>query len=326
VKQNSDVSSLRTNITNAPTRRRFLLTSGAAVAGACLSSRLSLANNTSRADSYRFVESWPGEGAPEVMCRGIDADAGGRIYVAGDADHPVIIFSEDGEYLGEWEAEVLATPHGLRIQDDTVWISDVETHMVHQFSLDGTLIRSFGEKGVAGDEPERFNKPTDFAFGPDGSVYVSDGYLNTRVVCLTSDGKVKKIWGEPGKGPGQFNLVHAIAIDAKSRVVVADRTNRRLQLFNLEGRYLTEWNDIGTPYGLCACVDGSLFVCGLDVDGERFRVVKLDGDGKVLAEFGKTGDEPGDFLMAHSLYVNANNAVYVADGKANCVQKFTPID
>jgi DNA-binding beta-propeller fold protein YncE len=326
MKHHIDRPSRPTDRPNAHSRRSFLVTGGAIVAGSCFSTHLSFAQETSPADTFRIVEGWPSEGCPDVMCRGIDADANGRIYVAGDADHPVIMFSEGGEYLGQWESGILMTPHGLRVQGDTIWISDVGTHMVHQFSLAGTLIRSFGEKGVPGDEPERFNKPTDFAFGPDGAVYVSDGYVNTRVLCLTKDGKIKNIWGEKGEGPGQFNLVHAIAIDAKNRVVVADRSNRRLQLFSLDGRYLTQWNDVGTPYGLYACDDGSLFVCGLDVDGERFRVVKLDSDGKTLAEFGETGDAPGQFLMAHSLLVGEDGAVYVADGTANRVQKFTPTD
>jgi len=296
------------------------------VTATCLGSGPALGSEAPTVDPYRQVGGWPNEGAPDVMCRGIDADANGRIYVAGDADHPVVMFSEAGEYLGEWESDILKAPHGLRVRNDTVWVSDVETHLVHQFSLDGKLVRSFGEKGVAGDAPGQFNRPTDFAFGPDGSVYISDGYGNTRVVCLAPDGQIKKIWGEKGDGPGQFNLVHAIAVDAKNRVVVADRKNRRIQLFDLDGRYLAQWTDVGTPYGLYACDDGSLFVCGLDVDGERFRVVKLDKDGKPLTEFGETGDAPGQFLMAHSLLVDSDGAVYVADGKANRVQKFLPAD
>lgn len=256
------------------------------------------------------------------MSRGIDADGKGRIYVACDKQHPVIVISAEGKYLGEWGNGFLLGPHGLRIQRDTVWVTDIETQMAHQFTLDGKLIRSFGEKGKAGDAPEQFNRPTDFAFGPDGAVYISDGYQNTRVVCYAPDGTIRRIWGEKGDGPGQFNLVHAIAIGKNGHVYVADRSNNRVQIFDLQGKYLTQWNHVGKPYGLYACDDGSIFLCGIEPGSDRFRVVKLTADGKVLTEFGETGEGAGRFLMAHSVYVDKEGGVFVADGKANCVQKF----
>ena len=275
-----------------------------------------------RARQYRVVPDWPQDGCPQYMSRGIDADRSGRIYVACDKEHPIIMISPQGKYLGEWGQGLLLGPHGLRIQRNTVWVTDIETHMAHQFTLVGKLIRSFGEKGKAGDAPEQFNRPTDFAFGPDGAVYISDGYQNTRVVCRAPDGTIRRIWGEKGDGPGQFDLVHAIAIGKNGRVYVADRSNQRVQIFDLQGKYLTQWNHVGTPYGLYACKDGSLFLCGIQADSNRFRVAKISEDGKVLTEFGQTGEGPGQFLMAHSLYVDKENAVFVADGKANRVQKY----
>lgn len=104
---------------------------------------------------------------------------------------------------------------------------------------------------------------------------------------------------------------------------MADRNNSRIQIFDLDGNYKGQWKHVGKPYGLFACEDGTLFVCGLESDSERFRVLKLSRDGAVQAEFGETGDGPGQFLMAHSVYVDKNGAVFVADGKANRVQKFT---
>ena len=123
--------------------------------------------------------------------------------------------------------------------------------------------------------------------------------------------------------PGQFDLVHAIAIDREQRVYVGDRNNDRVQIFDLQGKYLAQWNHVGTPYGLYACDDGTVFLCGLETDGDRFRVLRLSGEGEVRAEFGETGEGPGQFLMAHSIYVDRDGAVFVADGKANRVQKFT---
>ena len=130
----------------------------------------------------------------------LNADRSGRIYVACDKQHPVIAMSAQGRLLGEWGKGLLLGPHGLRVQRDTLWVTDIETHMAHQFTLDGKLIRSFGEKGKGGDAPEQFNRPTDFAFGPDGAVYISDGYKNTRVVCYAPEGTIRRIWGEKGDG------------------------------------------------------------------------------------------------------------------------------
>lgn len=304
------------------TRRSFLALSGLAGSSLMLPPSLFAGLNQAK---YRVVESWPEAGCPRVQCRGIDADAQGKIYVAGDAEYPVMIWNRDGKYLGAWGHDVLATPHGVRVQGETVWVTDVQTHMVHQFSLKGKLVRSFGKKGEPGDGPDQFDRPTDFAFGPDGAIYISDGYGNTRVVCLAPDGTLRKIWGSKGDGPGQFNLVHAIAIDGSGRVLVGDRNNSRIQIFDLAGNYKTQWNHVGKPYGLYACHDGSLFVCGLAADGTTFRVLHLGSDGKVLSEFGDTGEGPGQFQMAHSILADGTGNVFVADGKANRVQKFTRV-
>lgn len=310
------------------TRRDVLSGAAAATCTGLISSvfasgRLYGAAATNSKDDYRVVPGWPDKEYPSVQSRGIDTDKRGTVYVAGDADYPVLMVEPDGRFAGCWGKGLLKVPHGLRIHKDTVWVTDIETQTAHQFTPTGTLLRSFGEKGVAGDGPNQFNRPTDFAFGPDGAIYISDGYRNTRVVCRNPDGSVRKIWGEKGTGPGQFDLVHAIAIDAGGNVYVADRNNNRLQIFDLSGKYLKEWKHVGTPYGLFACADRTLFVCGLDAGGERFRVLHLDPSGKVLGEFGQTGDGPGQFLMAHSLCVTKSGEVIVADGKANRIQKFT---
>ncbi|MDP6635712.1 MAG: peptidyl-alpha-hydroxyglycine alpha-amidating lyase family protein [Phycisphaerae bacterium] len=272
---------------------------------------------------YRPVRNWPEKGVPKVQTRGLGADTKGRLYVAGDSKHPIILIAPDGKYLGCWGKGVLQGPHGVRVHKDTVWVTDVSTHQAHQFTLKGKLLRSFGKKNQPGPAADQFNKPTDFAFGPDGAIYISDGYVNTRVVCLAPDGSVRKIWGRKGSGPGQFSLVHAIAIDRSGRVYVADRNNNRVQIFDLKGKFLTEWKQLGKPYGLHACADGSIFFCGVEPDSGKFSVKKLNAKGKLLAEFGSTGKGPGQFLMAHSIHACPDGAMIVADGKANRLQKFS---
>ena len=304
--------------------RRVFIAKGALLGAGMLSGCSSLQKDCGGPGKpFQVVQGWAQAGHPQVKSRGIDADAKGRLYIAGDAEHPIIMMSPEGKYLGDWGKDVLVTPHGVRVQGDTVWVTDLDLQMALQFTLKGKLIRSFGEKGKAGDAPNQFNRPTDFAFGPDGAVYISDGYKNTRVVCYAPDGTIGKIWGEKGTGPGQFDLVHAIAIDKTGRVYVADRNNNRIQIFDLDGNYQTEWTHLGRPYGFYICGKGMIFICGLVPENGKFRVLRVNPDGKVLDEFGETGAGPGQFKMAHSIHVAKAGGVYVADGAGNYVQKFT---
>ena len=118
-------------------------------------------------------------------------------------------------------------------------------HQVFKFSHDGKLLLKLGERGVAGDDPAHFNRPSDVAVAPDGSFYVSDGYRNNRIMKFAPDGKFLFQWGTKGKGPGQLDLPHAIAF-ASGRVYVVDRGNKRIQVFDEKGLYLAEWK--GPPF------------------------------------------------------------------------------
>jgi peptidylamidoglycolate lyase len=275
--------------------------------------------------AFQLDTRWPAEGYELVKSRGLDADSSGRIYVAGTVEDPVLVYSPKGRLITSWGQGILAGSHGVRIYHDQVWVTDVDTHQAHLFTLDGKLIKSLGEKGVEGEAPNQFNKPTDFAFSKTGDIYISDGYKNSRVVCYRPDGTVRKIWGKAGTGKSEFNLVHAVAIGPNDRVYVGDRTNGRIQIFDLDGNYITEWNHVGNPYGLYANDNKTIFCCGVDPDSGEFRVLLLDLDGKILTQFGSTGDGPGQFQMAHSLYVDKAGAVYVADGKSNRMQRFLPV-
>ena len=113
---------------------------------------------------------------------------------------------------------------------------------------------SLGEFKTPGDndDPDRFNRPTDIAFLiPNGDFVVSDGYVNTRVIKFNQDGEYVMHWGTPGRGPdagpGEFNTVHGIAIDTEGRVYVSDRGNRRIQVFDANGRHLDHGSGSGSP-------------------------------------------------------------------------------
>ena len=243
-----------------------------------------------------------------------------------------VIHGRTGKLLATWGAGQFVMPHGLSLdREDNVWLTDVGRHQVFKFSHDGRLLLTLGERGVPGSDQSHFNLPTDVAALPDGSFYVSDGYKNTRVVKFNADGRYDFEWGGKGAGPGQFNLPHGVAVDGRGRVVVCDRSNSRLQVFDSKGKFLAEWKGplIGRPYGVSIGSDGHIFA----IDGgdpplkqpDRSRAVELDAEGRVLERFGAFGTEPGQFQLGHDIAVARDGSVYVADAPGKRVQKFVRV-
>ncbi len=295
---------------------------------------------------HEVVPGWPALPEDHVLgvCAGVGVDShnrvfvfhrGGRQWTTPFSTEPIaaatvsVIDGPSGKLLGSWGAGQFIMPHGLTIDgEDHVWLTDVGLHQVFKFTHDGKLLVALGERGQSGADAAHFNLPTDVAVLPDGSFYVSDGYKNTRVVKFAADGRYEFEWGGMGDGPGQFNLPHGIAVDARGRVFVCDRTNSRLQVFDARGKFLAQWKgpQIGRPYGVDVGPDGHVFI----VDGgdpaadtaERGKAVELDAEGRVLDTFGSPGKRPGQFQTGHDIAVAPDGAVYVAEGAGKRVQKF----
>ncbi len=221
-------------------------------------------------------------------------------------------------------------PHGLTIDSqDNVWLTDVALQQVFKFSPDGRLLMTIGERGIAGSDEAHFNRPTDIAVLPDGSFYVSDGYRNTRVAKFTAAGRFLFQWGKPGTGPGEFNTPHAIALDKAGRVYVADRQNDRVQVFDGNGNFITQWKGagIGRPYSLALFQDGGAVIA----DGgeqpttgpDRSGAAIVNKDGRMVERLGRYGNYDGQFRMAHDVAVDSNGDFYVVDIAGQRVQKFT---
>ena len=216
-------------------------------------------------------------------------------------------------------------PHHVRINpydpDRHVWVVDDNRHQVFEFTNDGkSLVMTLGEAGVPGHDNTHFARPTDIAFLPDGTFFVTDGYVNTRVVKFDKTGKALMTWGTPGKGPGQFNLPHAIAIDAGRRVYVADRLNSRVQIFDENGKFLDEWRDIRRPIDLLITMDQHMWIADLDTN----KILQYDLNGKLLSSWGTYGLFPGAFWGIHQISVDAEGSLYVAETWGGRLQKFTP--
>jgi len=259
---------------------------------------------------------------PEVKKLGavsaVATDSKGDLYVFHRAEPPILVFRPDGTFVRSFGDKMFVSTHGLRIDaDDNVWCTDMAAHFVVKFGRDGKVLLTLGEKGVPGNDAQHFNRPTDVAFGAGGDVFVSDGYGNSRVVKFDKTGKFLLAWGSKGKGDGQFNLPHAIRIDAAGHVYVGDRENQRVQVFDQSGKYLRQFGGF-FPYGLAFDADGNLFVA----DGRACRVLVLTPDGKQRSAWGVKGNRPGDFHMPHGIAVGPAAVVYVGEVDGKRVQRF----
>lgn len=258
----------------------------------------------------------------------------GSGFVAADHASPdhhfVMVLDANGNVVEEWKQwnDLIEVPHSVRISpydpERSVWVVDRVGEQVLKFSHDGKkLLMKLGEKGVTGTDQNHFGQPADLSFAPDGSFYVADGYVNTRVMKFDKNGKFLLQFGSPGSGPGQFKVqVHDVAIDPKGRLFVADRGNRRIQIFDANGKYLDEWDNINQPSYIHITKDGYVWV----VSGPGNRLAKYDMNGRLLTYWGTYGTGPGEFDDPHDMTVDAAGNLYVAifSGQKVGVEKFTP--
>jgi DNA-binding beta-propeller fold protein YncE len=271
---------------------------------------------------------------------GIAVDRQDRVYVFTRAVPPVQLYDADGNFLRAWGEAEIKTAHHIKVgPDGTIWLSDIGHHVVMQFTPEGRLLRTLGTKGEAGEDSTHLNKPTDMAITPSGDVFVTDGYGNNRVVHFDGDGRFVKTWGRLGTKPGEFSVPHAIALDSKGRLYVADRNNARVQVFDQSGRFLAEWRDKLVPWGFAVTRDDEIWVCGsspmrwragdqmLGVPPKDQVFMKFDTDGRLLqlwtAPVGVEGHaRPGDCIWVHCMAVDSKGDLYAGDIMGKRAQKF----
>jgi hypothetical protein len=263
-------------------------------------------------------------------------------------EHSIIILDGEGNLVDEWpELDKMFSqlpcgrgPHQIKISpydaEKHVWIIDDQLHMIYRFTYDGTLQMSKGELGVRGRGPNTFDRPTDVAWLPDGTYFISDGYGGTRVAKYDANDNFVKDWGGPPKdpqnpGPNEFNTVHSIAISADRRLFVVDRGHQRMQVFDVDGNFLDMW-PLRSPHWPAS--QGTL-VTNHFIDDKGFiwagdaftnRLLKFDLDGNFLYSWGAPGGQPGRLGCSHGITTDQLGNLYLADCFAGRVQKFEPIE
>lgn len=245
---------------------------------------------------------------------GVAINSDQHVFVFHRGPGNLMEFDEPRNFIRTIGDGFIKKTHGLRIDaKDNIWVTDLEQHIVIRFNPKGKITLVLQKANNAGEwnktyDIPLFNLPADIAFDSEGNIYVADGYGNSSVVKFDKNGNYLKFWGIKGSGKGEFNLVHNVVIDSKDVVYVVDRENKRIQLFNTNGNYLSEWNNIGNPYSLV--ISNSTFYM---TDGVNGSISKLDQSGKIIATYGQSGKAPGQFEMAHAIAVSSNKQIFVAD-------------
>ena len=260
----------------------------------------------------------------------VAVDARDRVHVFTRGDHPVIIFEQDGRFVGAWGEGLFVRPHGLTVlpgEDgaEILYCVDDDGHWIGKFTLEGELLDQIGVRGEGAPKGsgKPFNRPTKVALDPkSGELYISDGYGNARVHKYTADGRHLFSWGDYGTGPGQFNLPHSVCTDSVGKVYVADRENHRVQIFDDQGNYLEQWNNMHRPCGL-HIEDDIVYIGQLpthlhvnaDYPNIGACVTVHDLSGRQLARVGDahSGVGPGQYTAPHSIAVDSRGDIYVGE-------------
>jgi len=282
--------------------------------------------------TYELVDGWAKlpEGWKFFNVSGLTIDSQDRVYVLHRGDHPMMVFDREGNLLTSWGEGLFQWAHGVDIgPDGSIYCTDGELHVVYQFTPEGKLLRTLGNKDQPSDTGyirewfdffwsistitrggPPFNRPTGVSLSASGAIYVSDGYGNARVHKFAPDGTLLLSWGEPGYARGHFRLPHSIWVDKQERVWVADRENSRLQIFNAQGEFLNQWEDLIRPTDMCTD-NGVVYVTELCQ-----RVSLFSSDGKLLTRWSnERGKDKGKalFVAPHAVSVDSRGDIYVGD-------------
>jgi DNA-binding beta-propeller fold protein YncE len=251
-----------------------------------------------------------------------------NVYVFNRGEHPMVVFDRTGAFLRSWGEGLFVRAHGLHFgPDELLYCTDAGDHTVRKCTLDGTVLLTIGTPGKPA--PFMSGHPlcrcTHSALSPKGDIYVTDGYGNAKVHKYSPDGKLLFSWGDPGTEPGQFNVPHNIWCDDDGWVFVCDRENHRIQVFDGDGKYETQWNNLHRPMALSvphgACPYCFIAEAGPELDVNLAfpnlgpRITVADRQGKPIARLAglHAGHKPGYFVAPHGIAVDSVGDLYIAE-------------
>jgi sugar lactone lactonase YvrE len=297
---------------------------------------------------FAEVEDWARLPAGWSFCDvpGIAVGPDDRVYLftrgncPRSADHPIIVLESDGTFVRSFGEGSFTFAHAIAFGvDGLLYCVDVAGHLVRVFTPDGELVHTIAGPGAAPSDTGYttdfrtilraagpFNQPTKMVTAANGDLFASDGYGNARVHRFSPTGELRTSWGEPGDKHGAFNIPHSVLVLPDERVLVCDRENSRIQVFDLDGHYLNEWTDLARPDDVCVDDAGNVYVAELGERAALFpfmprpygqdrvaRISVLDLDGKVLMRW---GDDPsGDiqFVAPHGIAVDSGGNLYIGE-------------
>ena len=297
--------------------------------------------------AYKVDATWPREKPPggewTAAMSSVALAPDGNIWSLNRGAIPIQVYSPDGKLIKAWGQGMFKNPHTIRIDPQGgLWVIDTLAQTVRKFSPEGQVLMTLGTPNEPGEDAKHLNQPNDVAFGPNGDIAVSDGYGNDRVALFDKHGKFLRAWGKMGQAPGEFSQPHSVAFDSRGRIYVADRNNSRIQVFDGQGKLLSQWKNLVTPWYIVINPADEVFVIGsspmlwsesagtfLATPPKDQILMKFDTTGRLLQQWafpkGENGKEkPGDLNWAHGMAIAPDGTLYVADVQGKRVQKFVP--
>lgn len=298
---------------------------------------------------FRTVRDWaqPPGGAKWAAVTAVEAAPDGSMYVihrcaenscAGRPEPPILRFDKTGKLLQSFGEGIFVFPHGATVDGQgNLWITDAQIangkgYQVFKFSPEGKVLMTLGKAGVAGAEPGLFDEPTDVVVAPNGDIFITEGHSggtkgNDRVSKFSAAGKFIKSWGKTGSGTGELNAPHSIAMDSRGRLLVADRNNNRIEIFDQDGRHLTTWRQYGRPSGIFITKDDTIYVAnseswGPDQPGWKKGIrIGSAKDGSVRWFIEDVESMTADHSGAEGVGVDAEGNVYGAVVRRRALEK-----
>lgn len=270
-----------------------------------------------------------------------------RVFARGNGAARLFEFDPAGKFLREIGQGLygFVFAHAVRIDpQDNIWAVDEGSSMVIKFNPEGRVVMTMGRKpeaiAVPGGPPregpqggreggaaaalpgagirgDRFDRPTDVAWDAAGNIFVADGYGNSRVAKFDRNGRFLATWGSRGTAPGQFNTPHSIAVDAAGNVYVGDRANRRIQVFDNNGVFKTQFINVGAPWALCITPGPHQFLYSSNSNStsnlDNGEIYKMELDGRIVGQFGRAGRLPKEFGSVHEIDCRRDNELLVGE-------------